>query len=178
MKVILFMAMTVNGIIARENDQEDFLSDRNWKQFCALAKNAGCFVVGRRTYEVVKALYKNYNFDDVKAHRIIVSTNRAFNPGKGYTVARSPKEAFRKASEMGFKTLFLTGGAGLNSSFARLNLIDEVIVDIEPAILGKGIGIFAESDFYKRLKLKRVKKLPEGILQLHYEVVKHKRRKS
>ena len=34
MKIILYMAQTMNGIIARENYNEDFLSDINWKVFC------------------------------------------------------------------------------------------------------------------------------------------------
>ncbi|MBI4170671.1 MAG: dihydrofolate reductase [Candidatus Aenigmarchaeota archaeon] len=178
MKVILFMAMTINGIIARENDKEDFLSDRNWKQFCALAKDVGCFVIGRRTYEVVKSLYKDYNFDDIDADRIIVSANPNFDPGDGHIVANSPKDAVRKASSKGFRKIILTGGSTLNSAFIKAGLIDEIIVDIEPAILGKGVKIFAEADFYKRLKLKRIKKLPEGIIQLHYEVIKSRRRRQ
>lgn len=85
MKVILFVAMTANGIIARENGEEDFLSDRNWKKFCKLAKSAGCFVVGRGTYEVVKSLYKDYK--------------------AGYIISKSPEDAIKKARLKGHKRL-------------------------------------------------------------------------
>ena len=37
MKVILYMAMSLNGYIARENGDEDFLSHENWNTFCELA---------------------------------------------------------------------------------------------------------------------------------------------
>ncbi len=172
MKVILFMAMTLNGVIARENDKEDFLSDRNWKEFCKLAKNAGCFVVGRRTYEVVKSLYKDYNFDDVEADRIIVTKNTKFRLPVGYMLSRSPKDALKKARLKGHKEMILTGGSTLNSAFIKSGLVDEIILDIEPAILGKGIKVFAESDFYKRLRLLNAKRLPEGIIQLRYKVIR------
>ncbi|MEK6905606.1 MAG: hypothetical protein AABX24_04350 [Nanoarchaeota archaeon] len=44
MKVVLYMAQTTNGIIARENYYEDFLSHENWKVFLSLVKKIGCFV--------------------------------------------------------------------------------------------------------------------------------------
>lgn len=171
MKVILYMAMTVNGMIARENDREDFLSDLNWNEFCRLAKSAGCFVVGRRTYDVVKKLYKNYNFDNVEAKKIVVSRNKKSVPD-GYIIVKSPKAAIKKAREIGFKNLILTGGSKLNASFMKSNLIDEMILNVEPAVLGKGITVFSENNFYSRLKLKKVKKLSSGIVQLHYKVIR------
>lgn len=173
MKVILFMSMALNGIIARNDDREDFLSDRNWKEFCRLAKDAGCFVVGRRTYEVVRSLYKDYDFDDVEADRIIVTKNAKFClPVEGYIVASSPQDAIKKARSRGHKKLMLTGGSTLNSAFMKSNLVDEIILDIEPAVLGRGVRLFAEDDFYKRLKLLGAKRLPEGIIQLHYNVMR------
>ncbi|MCX6815936.1 MAG: dihydrofolate reductase family protein [Candidatus Aenigmarchaeota archaeon] len=173
MKVILFMSMSVNGIIAREDGSEDFLSDENWKVFCKLAKQMGCFVIGRKTYETVMRLYKNYNFDDVKAKKIVVSTSSNFSPA-GYTVAKSPKDAIKKAKNVGFKQILLTGGSRLNSSFLKENLVDEIILNIEPAILGKGIKLFAEDAFERRLSLIKTTKLKSGIVQLHYKVKKVK----
>ena len=38
MKISMYMAATVNGIIARENGKEDFLSDYDWDIFVKLAK--------------------------------------------------------------------------------------------------------------------------------------------
>ena len=44
------MAQTINGFIARENGDEDFLSSLNWKTFVELAEDIGCFVIGRKTF--------------------------------------------------------------------------------------------------------------------------------
>lgn len=49
------MAMSVNGFIATEKGDEDFLSQENWGKFRQLAEEFGNFVVGRKTYEAVKA---------------------------------------------------------------------------------------------------------------------------
>ncbi|MBI2578916.1 MAG: dihydrofolate reductase [Candidatus Aenigmarchaeota archaeon] len=173
MRVSLYMAMSANGIIARENYDEDFLSHRNWEVFCKLAENIGCFIIGRKTYEVVKK-WKDYNFDSVKAKKIVVSKNMNFELDSGYTPAKSPKDAISKASAMGFKKVLLTGGSGINSAFMKDGLVDEILLNIEPVVLGKGIRLFAEDNFDSRLKLINTRKLPKDIIQLHYKVKKSK----
>ena len=68
MKVILYIAQTINGVIARENYDEDFLSDINWKVFVKLTEKIGCFIVGRKTYEkgdILLALKGKASNDDV-----------------------------------------------------------------------------------------------------------------
>lgn len=54
MKVTLFMAMSLNGIIARKNGDEDFLSSNNWNSFSELVKTFKNFIIGRKTFEAVK----------------------------------------------------------------------------------------------------------------------------
>lgn len=170
MKVILYMAQTINGIVARNNYNEDFLSDENWEVFLGLVKETGCFVVGRKTYEEAKKS-KDYNFDKIKATKIIISNNPAINLDAGYTLANSPEDAFKKASKLGFKKILLTGGGKINSAFIKSGLIDEIIINIEPFVLGKGVRIFSEDDFENELKLLEVKKLKSGIIQLHYKII-------
>lgn len=46
-KVILYMATSVNGVIARENNEEDFLSEDNWDTLFQLANKSGCIIWGR-----------------------------------------------------------------------------------------------------------------------------------
>jgi dihydrofolate reductase len=165
------MAQTLNGIVARENYGEDFLSDENWKVFLSLAKETGCFVVGRNTYQIIKK-WKDYNFDTIKATKIVISKNPDFNIDKGYILANSPKNALEKASKLGFKRVLLIGGGNVNSSFMRIGLVNEIIINIEPFILGKGIRIFSEENFESKLKLLKLTKLKSGIVQLHYKIIK------
>ncbi|MEK6888226.1 MAG: dihydrofolate reductase family protein [Candidatus Aenigmatarchaeota archaeon] len=170
MKVILYASMSVNGFIARENDEEDFLSDENWFSFQKLAENSGCFVVGRRAYKVVKEKYTSgYNFSTLKAKPIILSRR-----GKNieFDVARSPREAIKKAKFLGFKSLVVSGGSKTNASFLKTGLVNEIILNVEPFILGKGFPVFDENKIECQLKLKSIRKIKPGILQLHYKVKK------
>jgi len=170
MKVILFMAQTVNGVIARTDFSEDFLSDENWGVFVRLAEEAGCFIVGRRTYEEVKK-WVDYDFDGVKAKRIVVSSNPSFRVSRGYEIASSPKEALKKAKRFGVNRVILAGGGAINSAFMKDKLVDEIILNIEPVVLGSGISIFHGGEFESKLNLIHTRKLKSGILQLHYAVI-------
>ncbi len=174
MKVTLFMAMSLNSIIARNNGDEDFLSHDNWNSFSKLVNVYRNFIVGRKTYETVKKWNENYNFDDFDKDikKVVVSTNPNYKLKEGYTLATNPKEALKILGNYGFNKALVTGGSGLNSSFAKNNLIDEIILNIEPVIVGKGIPLFSPNNFELDLNLISIKKMPNGILQLHYEVIK------
>lgn len=170
MKVILYMAMSLNGYIAEENGSEDFLSRANWEKFCSLAQEYGNFVVGRKTYETVKSWSEGFGFDDLKGiHKIIISQDPDYKLDEGYTLAISPKDALSKLQ--GFESVLVTGGSTTNTAFIKENLLDEVILNIEPTLIGKGVPLFAQDDFSKKLDLVSSKE-NDGILTLHYKVLK------
>lgn len=74
--------------------------------------------------------------------------------------------------EKGFSETFLAGGGNVNSSFIKDGLIDEIYLDVEPIVFGKGIKLFSEEDFEYELELLEVNKLNENTVQLHYKVKK------
>ena len=173
MKTTLYMAISANGIIATETGGEEFLSHENWEKFCELAKEFGNFVVGRKTYEAVKKWEDGYNFDDlVDIEKVIISEDKNFKLDKGYTLANSPQDALAKLSEKGFEKVLITGGANVNSAFVKANLLDEIILNVEPVVVGKGIPVFAPENFELKLKLISSEKSASGILTLGYYVLK------
>ena len=50
------------------------------------------------------------------------------------------------------------------------NLIDEIILDVEPLIFGKGIKLFSEGNFEAKLELLEVRKISDNVVQLRYKV--------
>ena len=171
MKITLYMAISANGIIATETGDEEFLSHENWEKFCELARECGNFIVGRKTYEAVKKWDDGYNFNDlVGVAKVVISQDQNFKLDEGYTLAISPKDALAKLSR--FENVLVTGGANINSAFAKANLLDEVILNVEPVFVGKGIPLFAPQDFEMKMKLLSTDKLKNGIMTLHYEVLK------
>ncbi|MCC6290593.1 dihydrofolate reductase [Candidatus Nomurabacteria bacterium] len=173
MKATLFMALSVNGFIATESGGEDFLSSENWAKFCELAREFGHFVVGRKTYEAVKKWDEDYNFDDlIGVERIVISQDRDFKLPEGYILANSPTDALAKLAGKGFKKALVAGGASINSAFIQANLLDEIILNLEPVFIGRGIPLFAPSDFEIKTELISVDKSQRGIITLRYNVSK------
>ena len=153
MKVTLYLAMSVNGIIARKNGEEDFLSHENWEKFISLAKEYRNFIIGRKTYEAVKNWGEDYNFDDlVGVEKVVISQNILNNLDKGYTLANSPKDAIDKLSQKGFENILVTGGATINSVFAKEKLFFESFLQsiVYQQLSGKAAGtIFQHLKFFR-----------------------------
>lgn len=174
MKVILYMAITVNGLIAKEDDDTSWVTETEWVSFSSAIKMNGNMIIGRRTYEVMlqNDEFNRSNLNEVKT--VVLTKDILFkvhNP-KFISVVASPREAVDILHKQGFETIMVCGGGRLNSSFMRENLIDEIYLDIEPIVFGKGIKLFFDADFETKLELIGVKNLSANEMQLHYKVKK------
>jgi dihydrofolate reductase len=171
MKIILSMAVSANGIIATNDGGEDFLSDETWNHFVRRAKDIGCVVWGRKTHEAVMSYSQRY-IDDIKDVKKVVVSSSKIDLNDGCFLATSPQEAIKQLVSEGFEKILISGGSTLNAEFAKLNLIDEIILDINPVIVGSGIPLFLPTDFELKLKLKDTKLIEGGNVELIYEVIK------
>ena len=160
------MAITANGLIAREDDATDWVSPTEWKNYGGTIKKAGNMIIGRRTYEI---MCRNKEFDKLGKIKVVVVSQK-LKTNEKMTVVKSPPEAISFLRQEGFSQALVCGGGKLNSSFMKEKLIDEIYLDIEPILLGKGIKLFADADFEAKLDLMKVKKLSKDEVQLQYKV--------
>lgn len=169
MKVILYMAMTANGIIARENDETPW-SAAEWKNYSREVKKSRALIIGRRTYEIMN---KNSEFKRLGNPFTIVLTGQPIKASKNFIFVSSPQKAVDTLHERKIRRAILGGGSKTNSEFLKSDLIDEIILDVEPMIFGNGIKLFAEDIFESRLALIKIRKLSKDEVQLHYKVIKN-----
>lgn len=164
------MAMTANGLIAKEDDDVWFVSKNSWKSFEKLMKKCGNMIIGRRTYEIS---VKDGTFP-YSCFNVVMTKQKIENKwgDKVVFTNKKPEEVLRFLKKKGFKTAFIGGGGTLNASFMKEGLVDEIYLDVEPVVLGKGIRLFADSDFEAKLRFIEIKKLSKNEVQLHYKVVK------
>lgn len=168
MKVILYMAISLNGMIAKSDDDTSWISKEEWDSYSLVVRNAGCLIVGHRTYNI---LTKQPEFAEFKDVKLVVVTQEGFQTlAQNHLVAHSPKEALKLLSD--FKQVVVAGGGMLNASFVEENLVDEIFIDIEPIILGQGVPLFRDKNFERNLKLVGQKKISDNEIQLRYEVIK------
>lgn len=168
MKVILYMAISLNGMIAKSDDDTSWISKEEWDSYSLAVRTAGNLIVGHRTYCI---LTKQPEFSEFKDVKIVVVAQENFQTlAPNHLVAHSPKEALEILKV--FEEVVVAGGGALNASFMEENLVDEIFIDIEPIVLGKGIPLFRDKNFERNLKLVGQKKISENEIQLHYEVLR------
>lgn len=172
MRVILFMVMTANGMIAGDDDAKDWSSKEDWDGFVAMAKKVGNIIIGRRTYDVAR---KTTGLLDVVKLRVVLTHHTDQQPVEPQTVFMNapPAKILEYVLSKGYDTALIAGGSFINSLFMKAGLVDELYLTVEPVIIGRGIPLFADGDFQSRLKLLEVKTLANHqTIQLHYRVLK------
>lgn len=171
MKITLFMATSLNGVIARPDYREDFLSRQNWDSFLECAQRTGAVIWGRKTHEKIRKYGSQYFGPMKDLAKIVVSTDPNLSLEQGFERATSPREAVAAIEAKGFTAATLAGGSILNASFAKERLIDSVEMNIETVIVGRGIPLFAVDDFDLKLDLVSVTQIGDRIVQVRCAVI-------
>lgn len=162
------MAISINGFIAKTDDDTSWISKDEWDSYSAATQRAGNLIVGHKTYDI---LTNQPEFSELKDVKVVAVSHQDFKTlAPNHFVAHSPKEALQMFE--GQKEVVVAGGGALDASFLSENLVDEIYIDIEPLVFGQGIPLFHGVDFERKLKLLGVKNLTEDEIQLHYQVLK------
>lgn len=168
MKLILMMAITLDGKIAKHTTQlADWTSHADKKIFVAETKSAGVIIMGKTTYETIGQPLPG---------RLNVVLDQ--NPDTSKNIPNSleytnlpPKELLADLSARGFEKVILGGGATINGLFLKENLIDEIWLTIEPKIFGEGLSLFKDADVDLSLELIEVRNLDKDVIQARYKVI-------
>ncbi len=163
-KVILYIAKSLDGFIARSNGSVDWLDqftteDYGYYKFYRPIKN---ILMGSTTYKQV------LTFGDFpyKGKKSFVFSRASKGKDDNVTYFKGRAETLLK--KLDGKT-WLVGGANIVNQFIKKNLIDEYIIFTMPIILGKGIRLFDDSNKELNLKLKSSKSYKSGVIEMHYK---------
>ncbi len=172
MKVIQYLATSINGHITVGNNGTDWVTSQTINDFDKLNKECGVVVMGKSTYESFGS-----DFPQKGCLNIVMTTDKELlskqSEGALFT-DKSPKEVIQVAEEKGFSKLFLVGGTKTNTSFLKDNLIDEIWINIHPLIIGHGKYLFDELQeiSIKELELLESEKFGGNQMLLKYKVKK------
>ena len=165
-KIILYIATSLDGFIAKEDGNIDWLTkyensgeDYGFKE---LYDKIGAVLVRGTTYGQIEDAYKGkeaYVFSRTKSKQ--KADNIHFFSG-------DVKEIVNNLKLGNNKNIWLVGGAALVNQFLNADLIDEYIITIIPTLLGKGISLFQGKNPESNLRLLNVKHYDSGLVQLHY----------
>jgi dihydrofolate reductase len=169
MNVTLWMAMSLNGIVAREDQSEDFLSSRDWELFLELVRSSDALIWGRVTHQLFERLVRP-EFQELPI--IVVTRKDDFVTRPGSIRAATPEDAVGVAARLNADNALLAGGSQLNAGFARSGLIDEVIVAVEPVIVSRGIPLLSGDAPDVRLELLDIDQSRQPSLRVRYRVLR------
>ena len=172
-KITIEMACSINGIIATEDGNEDFLSFRGWEIMIEFLKEYDVLIWGRKTWENVLTWGEKYVKDLKDINIIILSKTKEKQEILSNVVyCSSIEEALNLCKKQNYEKILISGGATINNKFMEMKLVDNIILNYNPYILNKGIPLFNGNYFENKLKLEKVVKEKEDILQVHYSVIK------
>jgi dihydrofolate reductase len=164
MNTVLYMSLTANGCFAKAGTTRP-IPKEILVNFAQSAGKFGNLIIGRHTYDSMKAQLNQRAFPDIEL--IVVSRSiLKYEEGK---VAASPLEALHYLEQKGFSTALVGGGAQLDSCFLGQGLIDEIYLNIEPLLARSDTFVISEN-LDSNLNLVSVNKLGDNTLQLQYKV--------
>jgi dihydrofolate reductase len=169
MRTILWATLTANGSYAQASadhpPKREALED-----FVTQARRTGNFIVGRRTFEGFQAdaSRKTDDADEKLAgvEPIVVSTRMP--PIPGITCVASPADALAHVERRGFRTALVAGGGTLLNAFLEHDLVDEIVINVAPALDDDGVHLALPQHQYAELKLLELRDLGGGVSQLRY----------
>ena len=157
-KVVLYIAMSLDGFIASESGGVEWLTGQD-----ATSEEAGSYesfiqtidtvIMGYTTYHQITTELAPGNWP-YKGRKSYVLTHRKEESKKEiiFTEENITKLIERLKAESG-ADIWICGGANVVNQFIKEDLIDRYYITIIPTILGKGIRLFHDNNESVKLKL-------------------------
>ncbi len=174
-KLILYIAMSLDGFIAKPDGDISFLSlveqegeDYGYSEFI---ESVDTVILGRKTYDKIISM----GFDLPYGDRKVFVLTRTPKPDSGNIqfYSGSLPDLISTLKNQEGKHIYCDGGAETVHQLLQEDLIDELIISIIPVFLGDGIRLFESAFSEKRLQLVKSTAFEKGLVQLHYYFQSH-----
>ena len=169
----VFIATSVDGFIARENGNIDWLHEIDTKNedhgYVQFMQNIDAIIMGRGTFETLSTI-RPWVYD---IPTIVLSKTLADQPtptdliGKVRFVNKTPKEAMALLENEGCQRVYVDGGRVVQS-FIYDALITDLIITQIPLLLGNGRRLFGDIPNEIFLQHQNTKTFPSGFVQSKY----------
>lgn len=181
-KLVAFEWMSIDGVFDANSMDEWFFPYDSAVRRQAIKETyegADAFLMGRTTYEMLAPYWSELPDDDkdglagVLTHtpKFIFSDGSSVADWGNTTILKGDVEDEVKKLKNEFGNIMIIGSAILAESLARVGLIDEYKLLVQPFIMGSGRQFFSEA-MQTPLKLTSVNTIDQNVVLFHYRVEK------
>ncbi|MEK6477674.1 dihydrofolate reductase family protein [Catalinimonas sp. 4WD22] len=170
-QLILYIAMSLDGYIAKDEDNLDFLSVVEWPGedygYAAFQQEIDTLIWGRKTYDKVQSFGIKFPHKDKRC--IVLSRTKKGRDENVEFFGGDLKELIAELKQQPGKNIYCDGGGEVVYALLKDALIDKMIISIIPHLVGNGIRLFKDGRSEQNLKLTKSITFPSGLVQLWYE---------
>ncbi len=172
MTVSVFVGISVDGFIARPNDDLDFLPEGGGEPhgYAEFMESVDALVIGRKTFEKVLT-FQTWPYGD---KRVVILSSRpvdlsAVVGGVVEQMAGPPAEVVSQLAASGANHLYVDGGITIQG-FLRAGIVQRLIITRVPVLIGEGIPLFGALPHDVRLRHVATRQYPSGLVQSEYHI--------
>ncbi|WP_119791465.1 dihydrofolate reductase family protein [Flavobacterium anhuiense] len=172
-KISLFIAMSLDGYIAKPNDDLSFLKlvekdgeDYGYAKFTA---DIDTIIIGRKTYDYVLKEIGASHYDNGQRDVYVITRTERPQIGRTIFYTGNIAELVEKLKSEKGKNIYCDGGAEVINELLKNSLIDEFIISIIPVLLGNGTKLFKDGRPEQILEFVSAKTFETGLVQLYYK---------
>ena len=176
-KIIVYIATSADGYIARPNGDVEWLNRRPHKYdygMRAFYASIDTILFGRKTYDWALAYQRKHRVASVfdkDVTNYIFSHKPPKRAAPGVEFVKEPIKSFvKRLRATPGKHIWMMGGGELIASFLDAGEIDEFDIHVVPVFIGKGIPLVAPRRRDIELRLQSAKKYPDGVVRLRYAI--------
>ncbi len=169
--VVLYIATSLDGFIARENGEIDWLLEADNGEgdngYSAFYSSVDTVLLGNATYQQLFELSDEFPYADKKCY-VFSRSEQPSSPHVTFVSENIPKFMEQLQQKDG-NHIWMVGGADILDLFLKNRLVDEFIITLIPTLLGSGIPLFKPNNPELMLQLERTDQFGQ-MVQLHYKV--------
>jgi dihydrofolate reductase len=168
-KLSLYIATSLDGYIARQNESLDWLLNQRADDngYTAFYDTIDTILLGRRTYQwILRNVHSEFPYQGKNCY--VFSRTLKGQTANVQFVNQDIVTLTASLKKKPGKGIWIVGGGEVLSPLLRENLVDDLIIQIAPVIIGQGIRLFNPGPYEMALDLVKVTQYNQFV-ELQYQ---------